>query len=590
MKEETKVCNICGEEKPINECLSNQNICKVCDYLKRHKDIIVNENWTLEEYRIILDNILNNKVEYINEICQYLNVKTLKQLCLLLNSNLKIAGKNIRIKEKCINCNIDIAIKLYQYLDNQQHFCSSKCNGKYQAIINNKDKITLHKKICQYCGKEFKVSTARVTTGKDKYCSAKCSQDSQINKIKFNCDYCGIKHEFTLTKYNRSTNHFCGHKCADKFRTEQAREVRKCEICGKNFGCLKSVSQKMCSIECQGKWQSINLSGENANGYNHDVSKVERTITCKWCKTPFEVQPYDIDHAKFCSKKCRQEWFAQEYSQTTEFRENASVRAVKMLEDNMFCQRITGIQSTVNSILDKLNIDNISEKAFGKVAMDNFLTESGLMIENMGTFYHCDYRKYQLITYERHVNRIRMDKTKHSYIRNNHNVEILYLWEEDITNNVDLCEALILFYIQNEGKLDNYHSFNYKYKNNTLHLKDDVIKPYMEWDIDNLKQIIDIKVQEKMSRKQQDKWIRFECEQCGKEKEQLILHYNKNQHHYCSRECSAQSQMNRVHTSCINCSADIEMIKSLYDKNEDKIFYCGKDCKIKFKENNIISK
>lgn len=52
------------------------------------------------------------------------------------------------------------------------------------------------------------------------------------------------------------------------------------------------------------------------------------------------------------------------------------------------------------------------------------------------------------------------DKAKHTYILNNHNIEILYLWENDIYNNLDMCNLLLHEYIRSDGKLNNYHSFN----------------------------------------------------------------------------------------------------------------------------------
>jgi hypothetical protein len=339
----------------------------------------------------------------------------------------------------------------------------------------------------------------------------------------------------------------------------------------------------MCSIQCQGKWQSINLSGMNANGYNHTVSIEERTIVCQWCNKDFQVKPYEIENQKFCSKECRQSWFAQEYSQSEEFKEKASIRAAKMLEDDIFNKRVTGIQKKINIILDKLNVENKKEKAFNKVTMDNYLVESKLMIENMGTFHHCDHRKYPHIIYERQVNRIRMDKIKHSYIKNNYNVEILYLWEEEINNNPLLCKLLIELYINNNGVLENYHSFNYILNEyNNLVLNNVISVPYMEWDINNLHPLIDLSVKEKMSHKQLDKWITFNCEYCGKEKEQLIKDYKGKAHHYCSIECSSLSRRKRQEVTCDNCGKTIEVIQNKYETN--KHFFCNQDCQHEYQK------
>ncbi len=582
---ETKVCKICSEEKPANEFLSNQNICKVCDYFKRHKNIIIKENWTIEEYRIILDNLLNRKVEYINEICKYLNNKSLEQLCLLLNSDLKIAGKTpIRIKGKCVNCNIDISIKLYQFLDKQQHFCSYKCNGEYQANINNQDKIILHKRICQYCGIEFEVSTGKVTASKDKYCSPKCSQESRINKIKFNCEYCGKEHELIPYQYNRSKNHFCCHECADKYRSEQSKETRICEICEKEYKCKIISTQRFCSTECQNIWQSQYLVGENSNGYNHYFSIEDRTKQCEWCGKDFLVKPYEIDNEskRFCCKECRQEWFEKVWCQQEENKQAMRERSIYILENGLVSQTQSKPQLIVNELLDKINIKYVNEKAFDYTVVDNYLVDYNLIIEVMGTYWHCDSRKYPNINYDIQVNRIRMDKIKHTTILNNYNIQILYLWEYDIYNYPDLCLNLIREYIKNKGILQNYHSCNYTY-NGDLILNTNIIVPYMDWNFDDLKMIINTSVKEKMSRKQIDKWTTYNCELCGKEKEQLTSHYIKQEHHYCSSKCSSESRKNRHVVHCNNCNNEIQVTKYKYDKNER--YFCNQNCQHEYQRN-----
>ncbi|HBA03773.1 MAG TPA: hypothetical protein DCW51_07405, partial [Clostridium sp.] len=88
----------------------------------------------------------------------------------------------------------------------------------------------------------------------------------------------------------------------------------------------------------------------------------------------------------------------------------------------------------------------------------------------MGTYWHTDPRKYKTINYDMQVDRIRRDKAKHSYFVNNKGIEILYLWEEDILNNTQLCGTLIREYIKNKGKLENYQSFNYTTSQNKIKL------------------------------------------------------------------------------------------------------------------------
>jgi hypothetical protein len=59
----------------------------------------------------------------------------------------------------------------------------------------------------------------------------------------------------------------------------------------------------------------------------------------------------------------------------------------------------------------------------------------------------------------------------------------------------------------------------------------------MELDIEEVNILTNIETKKIMSKKQLDKWIVFDCEFCGNKKEELICHYNKSKHHFCSYEC-----------------------------------------------------
>ena len=60
------------------------------------------------------------------------------------------------------------------------------------------------------------------------------------------------------------------------------------------------------------------------------------------------------------------------------------------------------------------------------------------------------------------------DKRKHTFIKNKYGIEVLYLWETDVNENLELCKELIKLYIKNNGILENYHSFNYVLNNGKL--------------------------------------------------------------------------------------------------------------------------
>jgi transposase-like protein len=134
-KVETKVCKICGEEKPINEFQGrdkgyHRTSCKVCEYIKKH-NIIADNQWALEEYKIIIDCLLNKKINYLNEILLQLNHKTMEDLLLVLDTKITISNVPLLIKQKCLFCENDLVMKPYEYINKSKKFCSQQCNINY---------------------------------------------------------------------------------------------------------------------------------------------------------------------------------------------------------------------------------------------------------------------------------------------------------------------------------------------------------------------------------------------------------------------------------------------------------------------------
>jgi hypothetical protein len=427
---------------------------------------------------------------------------------------------------------------------------------------------------CVNCGNLFKKFSH---IKNHKFCCLSCKEQYRKKNPKQEdivCSNCKISYVRTKQQH-RYKNNFCCIECEKEFRYIQNshnKETRKCEICNIEFKCKKSSTKRFCTTKCQGKWQSTQIGVLNPRFKS-------QIISCDWCKTEYYEKLYKINNGKnhFCSNKCRQTWYAEVWSKQEEWKEINRINTVKLLESGHFSHANTKCQLKVNEILNRLNIKFTNEKGFRYFAVDNYLNDFNLCIEVMGTFWHCDHRENNMINYEIQIKRIRMDKIKHTYIKKYHDIEILYLWEQDIMNNEKLCEELIKLYIDNRGILNNYHSFNYKY-NNALEIINDIEAPYMDYHRDKIRLITDTTVKEKISHKQEDRWIIFNCQYCGKEREELICHYNKNKNHYCSTECYGKSNLNRIEVVCSTCSNNINIKVSLFNKNKHKRFFCNQKC------------
>lgn len=326
----------------------------------------------------------------------------------------------------------------------------------------------------------------------------------------------------------------------------------QCDECEKTF--LRNTddihTNNFCCKNCYYSWLSKNpkpfpsQKGVLNSRYLHNVN---HSAKCQWCGKIFQTTGYKarMNLAIFCSKECRREWYAKVWSQTDEWREKSKIRAVKILSDGLISKTNSGIQTVINNILNELGVPYDVEKPFVYFSVDNYLKTYDLVIENMGTYWHCDHRKYDKIVYETQVKTIKHDKAKRTFLKNNFKIKPLYLWETDINCSPSLCKGLIKEYIKNKGMLKDYNSFNYKLKNNIITLKNNIEIPFMDFDIDDLNIIINIKSKEKTSKKQQNKWINYNCDFCGKEKEELISHYKQKNRHFCNQQCFMEYKKNK---------------------------------------------
>lgn len=337
----------------------------------------------------------------------------------------------------------------------------------------------------------------------------------------------------------------------------------------------------MCSKECRNKYLSDLFYGENSVLYN------QFSINCDWCSKEFNITPSDYKFSEnhFCCKDCQNEWYRHVFSQNPKRKIQQSIQSVKNLENGLIPKTLTKIHKEISNMLINNNINIKNEKGFEFYSVDVFLLDYNLVIEIMGRYWHCDSRKYKTINYKSQVDSIYRDKSKNTYF-NNKNINILYLWEDDINNNLSLCSKLIELYIISEGKLKNYHSFNYNLIDNNITLKNNLIKPYMEYNNDELNSIIDLSVKKQRSHKQPEKWITFNCDYCGKEKETMLIHYNRCKNHFCSTECKAKFENTSIIINCDNCGKEHLVEQKKYKNN--KKFFCCKECYNEFIRKEMI--
>jgi hypothetical protein len=278
-------------------------------------------------------------------------------------------------------------------------------------------------------------------------------------------------------------------------RNQKVRIKVICDNCGKEFEIspykLKINNFNFCTHECYSKYRSKYYVGEKASVYTK--TKCECDNCHKEILIPKNklkaVNAEGISH-NFCNHKCYSEFRSKYYVGnklyntgihfSDEQREQCRINTAKCYADGKI-KRNTKPQIIINSLLNDMDIKYQNEKIYKYYSVDNYLIDSNLIIEVMGDYFHANpskYNNYNQLNKMQQKDVIR-DKRKHTYIKKYYNIEILYLWESDILNNLSLCKALIAEYISNNGVLKDYNSFNYQLDTLTNKLvKNKNINPY----------------------------------------------------------------------------------------------------------------
>ena len=281
----------------------------------------------------------------------------------------------------------------------------------------------------------------------------------------------------------------------------------KCEHCHKDVVIAPSVYLKNDNVYCSSQCYWIDKPNKIPKGENNkQYSKIH--THCTNCGKDIKVTPYNYnthnrfdESHNFCCLDCyweyRSKYYVKEKSNgkyvnwTDELRNKMRENLIaRMSSDNRLN---TKPQNEINDILDTLNVLYIREYQCKYYSIDNYLNDYGLMIEVMGDYWHANplrFNKDKYLLNEKQFDGIHRDKLKQSYILNHYNVKILYLWEDDILKRRELCEKLILKYINSNGILDNYHSFNYEIIDNDVKLKKEIIIPYQNQNINEYRNLL----------------------------------------------------------------------------------------------------
>lgn len=338
-------------------------------------------------------------------------------------------------KCKCVVCGKDFLGQ-----KSTAKYCGRECQSidyKNRGAINHITK-TLYYKTCELCGKEYDTYSKS-----SRFCSGNCKtkeyrlRTNTLKKI-VPCDNCGKE----IERYNdkRATVNFCCNKCQREYYNSP-NKIFKCKECGEECS-NKIYTTLFCSKECEDKYSIKH------NYYKNICDNCGKEY---WTKKP---------KRRFCSIKC-----------STGGLSNGNTKPH---------QKIYEIIKDIYKVDTEYKVRNYY---IDMVLNDKFA------IEINGTFWHTDPRKYIEITYEDQYKNINRDISKNQAVFEDMSVSILYLWEYDINNNIELCVELIKYYITNNGDIPYYDSFNYHLENGVITVNEQIIKPYREYSLEELNKI-----------------------------------------------------------------------------------------------------
>lgn len=240
------------------------------------------------------------------------------------------------------------------------------------------------------------------------------------NKVRtITCIACGK----TVTKRMPPGRKYCSIDCYRTSPRPQKRsgKMKRCEICDSQFYVPKSRVEeaRFCSRKCTNEWQGRNKTSH----------------TCKMCGKDFRWSPsrsksgnYNIT---YCSLDCR---------------DIDPERKEMLLELNAVQQlgKMTKLERAGYEMLDKCGVEYDPQRVFaGKFTPDAVIPSARLVVQFDGDYWH---DKAGNSTEPRIIKRVNADHSQDAYIRAC-GWEVIRFWESDLKQDQLKCEERLMEYL-----------------------------------------------------------------------------------------------------------------------------------------------
>lgn len=412
-----------------------------------------------------------------------------------------------RISLNCSHCDKCIERTKAQIKLAKNHFCDKACADNFMKGQIKERKGVYYS--CHFCGEENYLPQYRIKDTERNFCNQKCysswskteeyrqtigSRENPDTYVTKNCNVCDKKVTRKHWEFNSNGTCICSDECKSVYsktlNPKGNRITVNCDQCGKEDKVVESKAKKnkwhFCSRDCYSDFRSEKLRGDKIHNYQDIKSN------CINCSKEIKITKYKLEsrNNNFCGQQCYYEYRSKYYigemhpqfgtKKTPEQIERMREITAWRISNGEIPTTNTSIHRKTKKLLEEINADFEEEKYFRYYSLDFYLKGMNLGIEVMGDYWHASpikYNDYDVLN-NTQKNDVRKDKSKRTYLYKYHKVNVLYLWENDINKNPELCFKLIKLFILNNGNLKDYNSFNYEIHNSTLRIKEKLVQPY----------------------------------------------------------------------------------------------------------------
>lgn len=191
----------------------------------------------------------------------------------------------------------------------------------------------------------------------------------------------------------------------------------------------------MCACGCG---QAVTQWGNKTRKYihGHKIRDMWKDKTYRtWHISLFEGKNNPM-HGKFGENHP-----AYKHKKSKKFRNDSSKRMLDRMSKGE--RKTTNIEIILSKILDEINVEHYPQHLmYNKFVVDEYLPDSGLIVEAYGGYWHGDPHKFFKLDKIQLKNQKR-DDSRIKYLNKCGHI-VLVLWENELLHHIDLCKVAIL--------------------------------------------------------------------------------------------------------------------------------------------------